>query len=126
MNPQKLLRIIGTGLLAVGGPQMVEGMFQEWVKKVKISDVEEWVVKDKRIWEQISPAWQEQLLHYGPKMGDLSFLTVEWAVKSATKTNPGLASLFLNWPEALNWLDKNLKDLKKETLNIKEEESIES
>jgi hypothetical protein len=112
-NPNKLAKVMGSGILTVFGPQIFEGMFAEWIKTVKVPIVILWVEEKRTLWQQIPPEWQARAKHYCSRM-DLSFCTVEWACKIAMVNNPGLASLFINWPEALEWFGTNLEDLKDE------------
>jgi hypothetical protein len=123
-SADKALKILGSGLLVLAGPQLFEGMFSEWVKTLRIIDVEEWVIHDQNLWDNIEPGWQANLVRYGPRMGKIGeMLTVEWAIKTTVPKNPALASLFLNWPDAQEWLGRNLEDLKLHVLkkNVPEE-----
>lgn len=115
-DAEKALRIFGSGLLVVAGPQLLEGMFSEWVKGVRVRDIESWIVERKSLWDNIEPKWQRQLQHYAPRMKNLDFISVEWAYRVAQPVNPSLVSLFLNWPEAHQWLESNLEDLKNQCL----------
>jgi hypothetical protein len=118
-NAEKALNILGSGILAIAGPQLIEGMFGEWVKTVTIAEAEEWVTGDKSLWGNLDPGWQTQLIRYGPRMGKAGeVIGLEWAIKITCKVNPALASLFLNWPEARQWFAKNVEELKSQVLGM--------
>ena len=116
-DAEKVLNIMGSGLLAIAGPQIFEGMFTEWIKTLKIVEIEDWIINDKNLWDNITPGWQANLVRYGPRMGEIGkLLTFDWMIKTAAKCNPSLASLFLSWPEGQEWLKLNLEDLKSHIL----------
>jgi hypothetical protein len=110
-SPDKLMKVFGSGLVSVMGPQLLEGMFLEWIKTVKTSMAIDWIAENKNLWNQLDVGWQANAKKWGSQL-DLSFVTAEWFIDAATPVNPGLASLFMNWPEAKEWLERNLKDLR--------------
>jgi hypothetical protein len=115
-NIDKIGKVIGSGALITLGPQLCAGMLNEWVKTLTVKDVAEWVYSDKRIWDNIPQEFQDKLLIWGPKFGDMKWLTPEYLVKECKAGNPAVCSLFINSPQAGKWLVINLEDLKKEVL----------
>jgi len=120
IDVKKISKILGSGLLVVCGPQIVSGMLAEWIKNVKVSNVSDWVVHDKRVWDHVPDEWKDKLRIWGPRLGDLKWLDTEWVLKECRDANPSVVSLILNWPDAAAWISKNIADLKKEILPVKE------
>ena len=106
-----LMKILSTGAMIVGAKPVLEGMFEQFLTTITIAQAEEWVIQKKKLWDNLPPGWQVQLINYGHKMGDVKFVTAEWAVGCAQRSNKKLASLFMNWPEAMEWLKENADDL---------------
>lgn len=114
MDASKFMKACMAGAMIVGGEKLLEGMFETWMKKITIPMASEWVTKDISLWDSMDLKWKTQLVQYSPKLGNFQFLTVEWAIKACRGSNSSLASLFLNWPEAQDWLKRNIDDLKKQ------------
>ncbi len=112
----KVSKVLGSGLLIVCGPQILSGMVCEWIKTVKIANISDWVVHDKRIWDHVPDEWKDKLRIWGPRLGDLKWLDTEWLIKECRSANPGVVSLIINWPDAAAWVTKQLEDLKSEII----------
>ena len=116
MDLSKIGKVVGTGVMAVAGEQIMSGALSEWIKKVPFSAAKDWVLQDKRIWDQLPPEWQIKLRKWGPNLGRCDWLTAEWLIVQGRSANPAVCSLFLNWPAASKWLQKNIEDLKAQIL----------
>ena len=117
--PIDLFKVLTSGAMIVGAKPIIEGAFSEWVKTITIAQAEVWITQDRSLWDELDPGWKETMINYGGRMGDLKFFTTEWALGIARQNNKGLTSLFLNWPEAMAWLDKNIHDLRERVIQIK-------
>lgn len=113
-DAEKLGKIFGSGLLIYAAPQLLSGALNEWLLTISVKEICTWVASDKALWDEIAPEWQGKLKTWGPRMGDMKWLTPEWMILECRKQNPAICSLFLSWAEAGVWLQKNLENLKKE------------
>lgn len=113
----KLMETAGTfgrGILLEIIPKIAGGfineLFHQW--EVDVPKVTQDVLGDKPLWENMEPSQREQLEDLKQRVGNLDFLTPELVVDSIKVDFPAVASLFLNWPEAGEWLDKQINNLK--------------
>jgi hypothetical protein len=104
---------IARGLVMQFAPQVIKGGMKEYIGNIKFKDAVTWVNEDKNLWDAIPPKFQNLINKYGPQLGQLDWLTVEWVIENTRATNPSLASLFLSWPEGREWLSKQLESIKK-------------
>lgn len=106
--------MFGKGLILQMAPEIsggiINGLFHEW--NMDITKVTEFVRGNKTLWSMVEPEQQEQLGALVEKVGDLDFLTADVLIDGIKEDFPGLASLFLNWPEAGAWLLLQVEDFK--------------
>ena len=89
---------------------LVNGLFHQW--NVDIKKVTEDVRENKSFWFMMDAEQHEQLRVLAEKLGEVDFLTAEVVINGIKKDFPGVASLFLNWPEAGKWLLLQIEDVK--------------
>jgi hypothetical protein len=68
--------------------------------------------------DQLSPDQQREFAIMAKRVGALDFITPAFLVNSIKKDFPTVASLFVNWPEAAEWLNKQVNDLKQAISDI--------
>lgn len=106
----------GKGLLAEAAPSFASGviieLFHQW--DVTVTKVTEDVQRDRSLWADIEPDDRKQLAVFARQLGSLDFITPELIIESIKEEFPAVASLFLNWPEAGQWLIRQVEQLKKE------------
>jgi hypothetical protein len=109
--------IFGKGLLLQIAPGVAEGfinkLFHEW--KVDAAKVKQDVLNNKSLLDEMKPEQLEQLKSLKQRVGSLDFITPDLVINSIKDDFPGVASLFVNWPEAKEWLARQIEDLKKQT-----------
>lgn len=114
--------VFGTGLLRQMAPDIAGGMLNElfhtW--NVDVDKVCRDVQDDRPIWDDLKPDQRKHLFDAARSMGNLNFLTVEVVVNGIKKDFPAVAGLFLTWPEAHDWLTRQLDILKREVLSSTE------
>jgi len=114
--------MFGTGLLRQMAPEIAGGMLNElfhtW--KVDVDKICRDVQNDRSIWDEMKPDQRKQIVGVARSMGNLDFLTVDVVVNGIKKDFPAVAGLFLSWPEAHDWLTRQLDILKREALNSRE------
>ena len=108
--------ILGRGVTATFAPSILKGALAELfrIRRVDTKKVTEWVLANNSLWDSLEPERKRQFKHLASKLGDVDFITTEWAIDSLRSDFPGVASLFLGWPKAHNWLERQLDEIKKQ------------
>ncbi len=111
--------IIGKGLMGMAAPSIIKGALNETLHGVTVQQASEWVEQDKSLWGNASTDYQIQLktLRLRLNFGRLDWLTTEWAIEAVRTEHKALASLFMGWPDANKWLERQLETIKKEILS---------
>ncbi len=101
------------GLAAQFAPSITKGLLIEYLGKIKIEDIMSYVEKDVSLWSQ-TPEYQAKIKKLARMQGNLSWLTSDWLIEAIRKDLPSLASMFLGWKKARNWLDRQVAELKQQ------------
>lgn len=106
--------MFGTGLIQVAAPGIASGfineLFHQW--HVDVDKITEDVRNNRSLWGEMELEDHKQISNLAKKVGTLDFITPVFFINSIKKDFPGVASLFLNWPEAGEWLARQIDDLK--------------
>ena len=105
--------ILGKGAIINVTPAIAQGALIELLKKENVGTVTEWVQSNRSLWDSLGIQNQERL-HRLTKMGNIDWLTAEWAIDSIRKDLPAITSLFLGWKKAHNWLERQVVIIKSE------------
>jgi hypothetical protein len=112
-NLKRYSKMLGKGLLHEVSPGIVAGvineLFHEW--NVDVAKVTDYVQYHRSLWDQISPEYQNALKN-SARLIDPSFLTPDFIVNAINKDFPAVASLFLSWTAAGEWLAGQTEQLK--------------
>jgi len=104
----------GKGLMLEMIPGMAAGtineMFHQW--HVDVALITQYVRSNRSLWDEMGSDKRRQICLLSQKVGNLDFITPEFLIDSIRKDFPGVASLFLNWPEAAEWLEGQINELK--------------
>jgi len=104
----------GMGLMKEMAPRIAGGFinekFHQW--KVDVAKITKDVQNNRSLWGDMGPDQRSQVNDLAKRVGALDFITPEFLINSIKKDFPGVASLFLNWPEAAEWLGRQIDDLK--------------
>jgi hypothetical protein len=105
---------LGTNLVRGAIPGIASGliteMFHQW--RVDTAMVTRLVQNNQSLWDGLKPETRAQLGDLAEKVGSLDFITPQFLILSIRRDFPAVASLFLNWPEAADWLERQIKELK--------------
>lgn len=106
----------GKGFVAEMGPEIAKGAIVELfrTKRLDLKEVTRYVENNISLWDNLDSEYQGQLKRLAQKLGNLDFITTEWAIDSLRSDFPALASLFLGWRKAHNWLERQLDELKRQ------------
>lgn len=105
------------GLLANNAPALAKGMLVELIRQnnITVDKVIDSVNKDQRLWDMIDPKHYERIQNTIARVGDnMDWFTTEWLIVAIKADHTALASLFLSWRKARNWLDRQIEDMRKE------------
>lgn len=108
--------ILLKGMVSQYAPSIAQGILVELLRKRKVDVhvVSEWVKTDRSLWDELEPAEQDGLRRLATKVSDVSWMTADWAIDALRKDFPTVASLFLGWVKARNWLGRQIEILKRE------------
>ena len=108
--------MFGRGLLLQMAPRMVSSLVIDLFDDLKLdkAQIQHDVTDNRSLWDALPPDQQRQLRTAAQKLGDLDFLTADFVIQSIKKEprHAQVASLLLNWPEANEWLARQLDELK--------------
>ena len=106
----------GRGLMAQVAPGLASGVINEFFHQwnVDVDKITEDVQRDRPLWGEMGPDERRQLAYFAKRTNSLDFITPEWFIDSIKKDFPAVASLFLNWLEAGEWLGRQIDELKRE------------
>jgi hypothetical protein len=109
-----IARSFGKGLLLEAAPQIISGviiqLFHQW--KLDKAVITEYVNNDVSLWSKMTLRQQKQLTLAATQLGSLDFLTPEFVVESIKDDFLSVASLLVNWPEAGEWLARQIEEIK--------------
>jgi len=116
VNFKRVRSFVETGLVAELAPEVLKGFLIDFFESNNINTAEatEWIEGNKSLWGSLKPEQQAQMKRMAQKAGNLDFVNANWAINALRKDLPLLASLFLGWTKAHNWLERQLSEIKEE------------
>lgn len=113
---RKYMPGITQGLIDFFAPGVAQGALVEILKhsKVTVEVINEWVQGNRSLWKQIRPEDRANLKEMAGRVSNVSWISSEWAINAVRQEMPAIASLFLGWPKARRWLDRQIEELKRE------------
>ena len=108
-------KIFSKGLVAQFAPGIAKGAVIEllFIVKMDVKTVSDWVQTNASLWEQVAPKHQRALKSLAKQIGGVEWLTGDYVIEAIKKDHPALASLFIGWVKARNWLERQAKEIKK-------------
>lgn len=113
---KKIGNLLGKGLISQFAPNILRGMIIELFKaeRLDVGKTTDWVLENKSLWDSIGQERRDQFKRLSQKIGDISWLNADWAIKALKDDFPAVASLFLGWKKGRNWLERQVETIKKE------------
>jgi hypothetical protein len=106
--------ILGKGLLLQMAPGIAAGiineLFHQW--NIDVARINQDVQQNRSLWDVMDPKYREQLKTVGSAIGTLDFITPDFIAQSIKEDFPAVATLLLGSPEALEWLTRQINELK--------------
>ena len=108
--------ILFKGGLIEAAPSIAAGMLVELLKKqqVDVEKASKWVQGNTIIWKLLEPKQQAMLKKLSIRVGNIDWLDINWAINALRGELPALASLFLGWKKANNWLRRQIEIIRAE------------
>ena len=108
--------ILLTGGLIGIAPGIAGGMLVELLKEkeVDIKKATGWVESNTSLWSLLEPDHQAMLKDLASRAGNIDWLSADWVIDSIKSDLPAVASLFLGWKKANNWLKRQVEIIRKE------------
>lgn len=97
---------------------LINELFHQW--NVDAAKIIQDVQSNKSLWADMVPDQRKELNSLAARIGNLDFITPSFIITSVKDDFPAIASLFLNWPEAQQWLTGQINDLKKQASSSSE------
>ncbi len=116
--------LLRKGLVIEMAPEIAKGMLVEIfkTKKVTVDSACDWVQRNTSLWETLEPKEQDMLENLAERVGNIDWLDADWVIDAIKKDLPAVASLFLGWKKANNWLKRQTEIIRKEARGVKKEE----
>jgi len=104
------------GLVSLNAPSLFKGVLNGLLHRddITVDKVVVMVQGNQALWDHLSPDIVHSLHRAAEHVTEVDWLTVEWFIEAIKKEHPALASLFLGWRKARNWLGRQIEVIKKE------------
>ena len=96
----------------MSAPAIIRGFLNELLSKVTLNQVIDWVNNDKPLLSIRNEKYTKIIQAVGKDIGQLDWLTADWAITSIRKEHTALASLFVGWDVAYMWLNRQIAAIK--------------
>ena len=109
--------LLGKGMLILSAPNIFKGVLVALIRERNFDDIgkmSELVNTNANFWGMLGSDYQEALKIMTEEVGNIDWLTTDWAILALKDDYPALASLFLGWKKANNWLARQIEIIKKE------------
>ena len=113
---KKYAGIFSKGFVISMVPEMTKGALIELLqsREINVEKAVEWVTHNKSLWKSFEPESQAMLKNVAGRVGNIDWLTAPWVIEAIKEEMPAVASLFLGWKKANNWLKRQVKIIKEE------------
>lgn len=83
-------------------------------KKLDVKTVCQLVENNTSLWALMDNRGQEKVRNLVRRLGNIDWLTSEYLINAVKGEFPRIASLFLGWRKAHNWLERQMEEIKKQ------------
>lgn len=113
---QRLGEMALRGTVMQFAPTVLRGFIIELLHRESIDVVKatRMVQQKQDLWDLLGEHDRDRVRRAARKMGSLDWFTAEWLIDAVRKDQPALASLFLGWRKAHNWLEKQIEIFKEQ------------
>ncbi len=113
---KKYSGLLGKGLILEMAPEIAKGALVEMFKArgVSVTSASAWVQNNTSLWSMLEPGEQEILKGLAERVGIIDWFDDRWVIEAIKGDFPAVASLFLGWKKANNWLKRQVEIIRKE------------
>lgn len=113
---EKYGTLLGKGLVIEFAPDVLRCTLLELfaIRKVNVAKATNWVNANTNLWTMLGSEYQNYLKRLGKELPNLDWITSDWVIEAIKGDYPGVASLFLGWRKASNWLERQINQIKTE------------
>ncbi|KKM97420.1 hypothetical protein LCGC14_1168240 [marine sediment metagenome] len=113
---KKYAGLFSKGLLIEMVPEIAKGILVEIFKRRKttVKSASNWVQGNTSLWKTLEPKEQAMLKNLVQRGGNIDWLDANWVIEAIKSDFPAVASLFLGWRKANNWLKRQVEIIRKE------------
>ncbi len=106
--------MFGRGAMREFAPRVAKGAILELLDshQIGVKAVSSMVEKDEDLWVIIGGGNQSKLKDMLSRIGEPDWFTTEWFIEALREERPALSSLFLGWPEAYSWLERQIESFR--------------
>ena len=108
--------LLSQGLVITLAPEIAKGMivgiFE--AKKVSVKGASDWVQSNTSLWKTLEPDEQALFKDLVQRVGNIDWLDADWVIDAIKSDFPAVASLFLGWRKANNWLKRQCELIRNE------------
>ncbi len=105
------------GLGAQFAPAIAKGFLVDQLVGVPTKELIRYVEEDIPLWGLMKPEDQDKMIDLLGRVGQIDWLTADWVVAALREELPAAASLFLGWPEARSWLERQVQEIHQQLKN---------
>lgn len=113
---KKYAGLFSKGFVIEMAPQIAKGMIVEMfkAKKTSVKSASDWVESNTNLWKTFEPGEQAMFKNLAERVGNINWFDADWVIGAIKNDFPAVASLFLGWRKANNWLERQVEIIRKE------------
>lgn len=108
--------LLTKGLIIVMAPGIAKGIILRVFRdrKVSVEGADNWVQNNTNLWKTLTPDEQVMLKNLAEWAVNINWLDADWVIDAIKGDFPAVASLFLGWRKANNWLKRQCEIIRNE------------
>jgi len=113
---KKYAGLFSKGLVIEMAPEIAKGILVEIfkAKRVSVKSADVWVQHNTSLWKTLEPDEQALFKDLAQRVGNIDWLDADWVIDAIKSDFPAVASLFLGWRKANNWLKRQVTQIREE------------
>lgn len=106
--------VLGKGAMQEMMPDIITGALLNLLesRRIDVPKVVEMVDRNRSLWDGLDEKQRNKLKKVARRVGNLDWITADWAIGAISKKYPAVASYVLATPEAYDWMEGQVEELK--------------